>query len=97
MLHDVLVMSPSPPGRGFYDAVDHFHASTPGLYALVLNGTRFDDHAAAAFARRVKAPPNFDARSFDSRRCVSPPGRASTTGCPSLFRRARREAELRLP
>ena len=69
--YTTLVMSPSPPGRGFYDAVDHFHASTPGLYALVLNGTRFDDHAATPCSTG-QGTPNFDARS-SSPGDVSPP------------------------
>ena len=73
MLHDVLVMSPSPPGRGFYDAVDHFHASTPGLYALVLNGTRFDDHAATAFSLDGSRHAKLRCEEFRFAAYVSPP------------------------
>ena len=97
MLHDVLVMSPSPPGRGFYDAVDHFHASTPGLYALVLNGTRFDDHAATAFSPTGRGTPNL-MRGVSIRGVrLAARGERPRPAVLRFFRRARREQSSGCP
>lgn len=49
MVHNMLVMN-GEATPGFYDAVDEYQESTEGLYVLVINGTRFEDHVNTSFS-----------------------------------------------
>eukprot|EP00982_Pelagococcus_subviridis_P013655 31270-Pelagococcus_subviridis.AAC.3 len=48
MIHNLLVVN-GASSAGFYDAVNDYEDGTDGLYALVLNGTSYADHANVSF------------------------------------------------
>jgi class 3 adenylate cyclase len=48
MIHNLLVVD-GASSAGFYDAVNDYEDGTDGLYALVLNGTSYADHANVSF------------------------------------------------
>lgn len=72
MVHNMLVLN-GQASRGFYSAVDNYEHNTDGMYVLVINGTRFEDHDNVTFSLDGYGHRSLRCEEFQFTAYISPP------------------------